>query len=136
MAPVGFVLPALFAKSYHVYNPFIYFFFNKSFKQELRSLLCSIFPWLCGNCVTVCVSSGPLAPHPIQIQLQDQHQPLSLKGSLGFSQDPSNSKQKNGSNSGIRLHGRVVYPCWMGKIRDTPSTLEHRPVKEFLPIPT
>ncbi|KAJ7988035.1 hypothetical protein DPEC_G00319460 [Dallia pectoralis] len=39
MAPGGFVFPALFAKSSHVYNPFIYFYFNKAFRQDLRRLL-------------------------------------------------------------------------------------------------
>uniref|UniRef100_A0A8C9WU42 Opsin 8, group member c n=1 Tax=Sander lucioperca TaxID=283035 RepID=A0A8C9WU42_SANLU len=41
MAPEGFVFPALFAKSSHIYNPFIYFYFNKPFQKELRCLLLS-----------------------------------------------------------------------------------------------
>ncbi|XP_071225304.1 opsin 8, group member c [Salvelinus alpinus] len=75
MAPGGFVFPALFAKSSHVYNPFIYFYFNKAFRQELRCLLRSFCPRLAGNRVGVRSATGqeglPGGPHPIQIQLQE-----------------------------------------------------------------
>uniref|UniRef100_A0A8C7FPT3 Opsin 8, group member c n=1 Tax=Oncorhynchus kisutch TaxID=8019 RepID=A0A8C7FPT3_ONCKI len=75
MAPGGFVFPALFAKSSHIYNPFIYFYFNKAFRQELRCLLRSFCPRLARNRVGVRSAMGqeglPGGPHPIQIQLQE-----------------------------------------------------------------
>ncbi|XP_061602965.1 opsin 8, group member c [Cololabis saira] len=72
MAPEGFVLPALFAKSSHIYNPFIYFYFNKTFRRELRCLLLSSYRRLGGNRVGVHVSVDQQAPHPIHIQLQER----------------------------------------------------------------
>uniref|UniRef100_A0A674E118 Opsin 8, group member c n=1 Tax=Salmo trutta TaxID=8032 RepID=A0A674E118_SALTR len=85
MAPGGFVFPALFAKSSHVYNPFIYFYFNKAFRQELRCLLRSFCPRLAGNRVGVRSATGqeglPGGPHPIQIQLQELG--MSGEGVLG-----------------------------------------------------
>uniref|UniRef100_A0A8K9Y7X0 Opsin 8, group member c n=1 Tax=Oncorhynchus mykiss TaxID=8022 RepID=A0A8K9Y7X0_ONCMY len=75
MAPGGFVFPALFAKSSHIYNPFIYFYFNKAFRQELHFLLRSFCPRLARNRVGVRSAIGqeglPGGPHPIQIQLQE-----------------------------------------------------------------
>ena len=53
MAPEGFVFPALFAKSSHIYNPFIYFYFNKTFQQELRCLFVTLWPRLGGNRVGI-----------------------------------------------------------------------------------
>ncbi|XP_063078283.1 opsin 8, group member c [Engraulis encrasicolus] len=53
MQPAGFVFPALFAKSSHIYNPLIYFYFNKAFRQDLRLLLSSLFPGLLPNRVGV-----------------------------------------------------------------------------------
>lgn len=39
------MLPCLFAKTSTVFNPFIYYFFSNSFKQEVKQLLhsCSVY---------------------------------------------------------------------------------------------
>uniref|UniRef100_A0A3P9AUW8 Opsin-5 n=1 Tax=Maylandia zebra TaxID=106582 RepID=A0A3P9AUW8_9CICH len=58
MAPEGFVFPALFAKSSHIYNPFIYFYFNKTFQRELHRLLLSTYHKLGGNRVGVHVTTA------------------------------------------------------------------------------
>ncbi|KAM3861043.1 opsin 8, group member c [Diretmus argenteus] len=125
MAPEGFVLPAIFAKSSHIYNPFIYFYFNKSFQQELRRLLCSHCPGLVRNQVGVRSATGHQAPHPIQIQLQEQG--VQKKG-FSLSQEKSQSKSTHTESN--HLHGRVVYPCWVSTFMVGPIT-EHKHVSEF-----
>ncbi|KPP56500.1 hypothetical protein Z043_125874, partial [Scleropages formosus] len=68
----GFVFPVLFAKSSHIYNPFIYLYFNKAFRQELQGLLtCVRFGWV-PNCVRAHSSARNQAPLAIEIQLQEQ----------------------------------------------------------------
>ncbi|KAM4600363.1 opsin 8, group member c [Polymixia lowei] len=136
MAPEGFVFPALFAKSSHVYNPFIYFYFNKAFQHELRCLLRSLFPGLAANRVGVRSATGHQAPHPIQIQLQERG--AVQRGSFPLSNGKSNNTNKAKSKSKLsgsdHLHGRGVYPCWGSKPRVSPSTVLREP--EFLPIST
>ncbi|KAG7254067.1 hypothetical protein CRUP_014138 [Coryphaenoides rupestris] len=117
MAPGGFVFPALFAKSSHVYNPFIYFYFNAAFQHELRGLLRSLCPGLVSKRVGVRFALDPqqvAPPHPIQIQLQEQG-PLHSE-SRGPSQKKSISSATAdiGKPSGVAGHlpVRVVYPCW------------------------
>ncbi|XP_034383421.1 opsin 8, group member c [Cyclopterus lumpus] len=111
MAPEGFVFPALFAKSSHVYNPFIYFYFNKTFRRELRCLLLSFWPKLGGNRVSV--HNAMVIQHPIHIQLQERARVP--KRTFGLSQDQTLSKNKDkamhrsGSNP---VPGRPVYTCW------------------------
>uniref|UniRef100_UPI003AB0C94A opsin 8, group member c n=1 Tax=Centroberyx gerrardi TaxID=166262 RepID=UPI003AB0C94A len=132
MAPEGFVFPALFAKSSHIYNPFIYFYFNKTFQQELRCLIRSLCPRLVGNRVGVHPATGLQAPHPIHIQLQERG--CVQRRSFCLSQEKSWRKSRHlGSN---HLHGRMVYPALGSKLRVTPSSVEHKPVREFLPVST
>ncbi|KAJ8275346.1 hypothetical protein COCON_G00099710 [Conger conger] len=115
MAPVGFVFPALFAKSSHVYNPFIYFYFNKVFWQELRALLASLCPLRKrSRRVEGAPAPGPLAPHPIQIQLQEPGRP----------QGPPRTSSLGG---GSRPPGLAVYSCWA-------SRMEPLPPREFVPV--
>ncbi|XP_056150115.1 opsin 8, group member c [Lampris incognitus] len=132
MAPEGFVFPALFAKSSHIYNPFIYFYFNKAFQQELRCLLRTLCPGLMGNRVGVRSASGHQAPHPIHIQLQEQGRVQ--KGSLSLSQTKGQGRSKHTGSH--HLHSRVVYHCWESRPKVSPSTTNNRPIKEFLPIST
>uniref|UniRef100_A0A668AP93 Opsin 8, group member c n=1 Tax=Myripristis murdjan TaxID=586833 RepID=A0A668AP93_9TELE len=130
MAPEGFVFPALFAKSSHIYNPFIYFYFKKAFRQELRCLLRSLCPRLVGHRVGVQSATVHQAPHPIHIQLQEQGF-IQRKG-FCLSQEKTQSKTRHtGSN---HFHGRTAYSCWGSKLRVTPSTVDHRPAREFLPV--
>uniref|UniRef100_A0A8C5H6U8 Opsin 8, group member c n=1 Tax=Gouania willdenowi TaxID=441366 RepID=A0A8C5H6U8_GOUWI len=109
MAPEGFVFPALFAKSSHIYNPFIYFYFNKTFQREVHSLLISFYNKLGGNRVGVHASSGHPAPHPIHIQLQEQ----------------KCVRKNNG-----RTHVRQVYACWGSTSKSGPNKLD----KKSLPV--
>ncbi|KAI7800035.1 putative opsin-5-like [Triplophysa rosa] len=105
MAPEGFIFPALFVKSSHIYNPFIYFYFNRAFRRELRSLLSSVWPGLVPNHVGVYRSHGV---NPIQFQLQEQ------------TLDPNQVQDKSDRRPGLYSH--VV--CWVSKIRVTPTNGE------------
>ncbi|KAK6297197.1 hypothetical protein J4Q44_G00317800 [Coregonus suidteri] len=136
MAPEGFVFPALFAKSAHIYNPLIYFYFNKAYRQELRCLLRSFCPRLAGNRVGVrsATGQGGHPGHPIQIQLQER----AAHGRVGSLQGKSQGRKSNNSkNTGSNPfhHARVVSGS-ASKIRVTPLAVDHRPVKKFLPIST
>ncbi|XP_073672418.1 opsin 8, group member c [Paramisgurnus dabryanus] len=108
MAPEGFVFPALFAKSSHIYNPFIYFYFNKTFRQELRSLLFAVWPRLARKRIGVV--------NPIQIQVQEQ--------TVASNQLQDKSDQRPG------LNRHVV--CWVSKIQVTPINDEQRADRQFL----
>lgn len=107
MAPEGFVFPALFAKSSHIYNPFIYFYFNTAFRRELRSLLSSVWPGLTPNRVGVYRGHG--VHNPIHIQLQEQN--------VDSNQLQDRSDRRPG------LYSQVV--CWVSKV---PASGEHRAV--------
>ncbi|XP_034554799.1 opsin 8, group member c [Notolabrus celidotus] len=128
MAPEGFVFPALFAKSSHVYNPFIYFYFNKTFQQELRCLLITLWPRLGGNRVGIQVASGDQAPYPIHIQLQERR--CVKKTSFCLSQDKTHSKNKSKSRgrathtSSNRFQDRHVYLCWGSTSKNVVTFLE------------
>lgn len=136
MAPEGFVLPALFAKSSHVYNPFIYFYFNRTFQREFRSLVLSFYHKLGGNRVGVRTSSAPQAQYPIHIQLQERG--CNQKKSFGLSRDRTQSKSKPKSRvthtSSNRVHGRIVYTCWGSTSKNGPNILDSKPTKNSLPV--
>ncbi|KAG7460774.1 hypothetical protein MATL_G00202390 [Megalops atlanticus] len=125
MAPEGFVFPALFAKSSHIYNPFIYFYFNKAFRQELRVLLRSLCLTGARNRVGVRSVMGNQVPHVIQIQLQEQSH---IWRNNCQSQGNSNYAGSNHS------HKRAVYPCWVSTVRVTPSSTNPVPARDFLPL--
>ncbi|XP_033847238.1 opsin 8, group member c [Periophthalmus magnuspinnatus] len=100
MAPEGFVLPALFAKSSHIYNPFIYFYFNKTFQRDLRHLLSSACPSLGRNRVGVHLGPGHPGPHPIHIQMMEQ---------------PKVVNKQESCEPKCKVHleeNRPVYLCW------------------------
>ncbi|XP_023270959.1 opsin-5-like [Seriola lalandi dorsalis] len=136
MAPEGFVFPALFAKSSHIYNPFIYFYFNKTFQRELRCLLLSFCPKLGGNRVGDHVTAGHQAPYPIHIQLQERG--CVKKKTFGLSQDRTQSRSKSKGKvthtSGNRVHGRPVYACWGSTSKNAPTIIHNKPAKESLPV--
>ncbi|XP_071324210.1 opsin 8, group member c [Trachinotus anak] len=136
MAPEGFVFPALFAKSSHIYNPFIYFYFNKTFQRELRSLFLSFCPKLGGNRVGVHISAGHQAPYPIHIQLQERG--CIQKKNFGLSQDRTHSKSKTKGKvthtSGNCVHGRPVYACWGSTSKNSPTIIHDNPAKDSLPV--
>ncbi|XP_030200801.1 opsin 8, group member c [Gadus morhua] len=137
MAPWGFVFPALFAKSSHVYNPFIYFYFNAGFRRELRGLVRSLCPGLESQRVGVRSHSLPphgaqapsyAEPHPIHIQLQEQRGRRSDNSGSSREKPP---KLSGAGGAGLR-QDRSVHPCWGSKPRVSPASLEHKQVKEFL----
>ncbi|KAJ3606216.1 hypothetical protein NHX12_025736 [Muraenolepis orangiensis] len=133
MAPGGFVFPALLAKSSHVYNPFIYFYFNKDFQRELRGLLRSLCPGLVSKRVgsRTIVDLRQATPHFIQIQMQEQG-PL-CREDRGQCRSPA----ANVTPTGAARHPqapRVIYPCWGSKTRVIPGPTEHKQVKKFLPM--
>ncbi|XP_070782532.1 opsin 8, group member c [Enoplosus armatus] len=134
MAPEGFVFPALFAKSSHIYNPLIYFYFNKTFQQELRCLLLSFWPKLGGNRVGVHIATGHQAPYPIHIQLQERG---CIQKKFGLSQDRTHGKSKSKGKvthtSSNRVHGRPVY-CWGSTSKNAPTLLDNKPTKDSLPV--
>lgn len=102
MAPEGFVFPALFAKSSHVYNPFIYFYFNKTFQKELRSLIALFCPQLGGNRVGVHLGLNQPGPHPIHIQLKERHMGRKVRS----------TDKANGESKASSIENRPVYICW------------------------
>ncbi|XP_060907849.1 opsin 8, group member c [Labrus mixtus] len=138
MAPMGFVFPALFAKSSHIYNPFIYFYFNKTFKQELRCLLLSLWPKLGGNRVGAHAISVQQAPYPIHIQLQERL--CTKKASFALSKDKPHSKSRAKSSgrasntSSHHFRDRQVYACWGSSSKNISNLLENKPAKGSLPI--
>uniref|UniRef100_A0A4W6F2H5 Opsin-5 n=1 Tax=Lates calcarifer TaxID=8187 RepID=A0A4W6F2H5_LATCA len=121
MAPEGFIFPALFAKSSHIYNPLIYFYFNKTFQRELRCMLVSLWPKLEGNRVGVHISAGHQIPYPIHIQLQERDR-------------IRKSRDKVTHTSGKSVHGRQVYTCWGSTSKNTPTVLDNKPAKNSLPV--
>ncbi|XP_037305018.2 opsin 8, group member c [Pungitius pungitius] len=121
MAPGGFVFPALFAKSSHVYNPFIYFYYNKTFRRELRHLLPWWWPVPGWNRVRVHTPAE--LQYPIHIQLQDRA--AVQKRTFGLSQDGGKGRRKGRaaqSDSG-RVPGRPVYTCWGSPAERSPRHL-------------
>nr|XP_046230042.1 opsin 8, group member c isoform X2 [Scatophagus argus] len=135
MAPEGFVFPALFAKSSHIYNPFIYFYFNKTFQQELRCLLLSVWPRLGGNRVGIHIATAHQAPYPIHIQLQERG--CIPKKNFGLSQDRTHSESKlkgKAMHKSSRVHDRPVHTCWGSTSKGTPSVLENKPTNCSLPV--
>uniref|UniRef100_A0A3Q2Z232 Opsin-5 n=1 Tax=Hippocampus comes TaxID=109280 RepID=A0A3Q2Z232_HIPCM len=97
MAPEGFVFPTLFAKSSHIYNPFIYFYFNKTFQKELRSLLASFFPKMGANRVGVHAASSHPAPGPVYIQLQERGP---IRKAFASSRGPTRGKSTGKGSKG------------------------------------
>ncbi|XP_074541706.1 opsin 8, group member c [Halichoeres trimaculatus] len=140
MAPEGFVFPALFAKSSHVYNPLIYFYFNKTFQEELRCLLLSFWPKMGGNRVGVQVASHNQAPYPIHIQLQERR--CIKKTSLALSRERThtNNKSKNKSRSSAtkhtsyRFHSRKVYACWGSSPKNVVTFMGSKSAKHSIPV--
>lgn len=138
MAPEGFVFPALFAKSSHIYNPFIYFYFNKTFQRELRCLLLSFCPKLGVNRVGDHVTVGHQAPYPIHIQLQERG--CIQKKAFGLSQDRTHSRSKSKGKgkethaNSNQVHGRPVYTCWGSTSNNTPTIVHNKPNKGSLPV--
>lgn len=136
MAPEGFVFPALFAKSSHIYNPFIYFYFNKTFQQELRCLFITLWPRLGGNRVGIHLATGHHTPYPIHIQLQERGCAKKKKKSLSQdkSQSRTKSKGKAEHTSSNRFSCRQVYACWESTSNDARSVLVNQPSKSSLPV--
>ncbi|XP_010765078.1 opsin 8, group member c, partial [Notothenia coriiceps] len=131
MASEGYLFPALFSKSSHIYNPFIYFYFNRTFQQELRHMLYSIWPKLGGNRVSVHV---PIDHHfPIHIQLQERRRVR--KKSCGVSQDRTNSKSKGKEqHKCITNNQKQVQTCWESMAKEAPKILEKNPGKDTKPV--
>ncbi|XP_077408995.1 opsin 8, group member c [Vanacampus margaritifer] len=124
MAPEGFVFPALFAKSSHIYNPFIYFYFNKTFQRELQSLLVLICPKMGANRVGVHAAKNHPAPDPIEIQLQERGD---VRQAFALSRDPTQSK------SGNQVQTRLVNTCWGSTPKNVSKVLKKKTVNIFLP---
>ncbi|XP_058469836.1 opsin 8, group member c [Solea solea] len=133
MAPEGFVFPALFAKSSHIYNPFIYFYFNKTFQRELRCLHLSLCSKLGGNRVGVHVDAVPQPPFPIHIQLHERGRVKKPK-----TQDRTHSESKSKSEvqctSDNGVIGRPVYTCWGSTSKNSSNILNTKPAKHCLPV--
>ncbi|XP_068199127.1 opsin 8, group member c [Antennarius striatus] len=135
MAPEGFVFPALFAKSSHIYNPFIYFYFNKSFQQELRLLL-TLWPRLGGNRVGNQNSTCHDIPYPIHIELQERGGVDKKNSDLSWGRAQTKRKSKSRSKSKSKssnLDGRPVYTCWASTANDKKSVFNNKSVVENSP---
>ncbi|XP_048106888.1 opsin 8, group member c [Alosa alosa] len=146
MAPAGFVFPALFAKSSHVYNPVIYFYFNKAFRQELKVMLRSLCPGMVSNRVEVLpapVNQGPVVP-AIQIQLQELQQGRvrradggvggRVRGVISLVKSHSHSEKSCKSSSSAGKEGPLCPSCCIPKSRVAPLVPGPGSVHEFLPI--
>ncbi|XP_029352961.1 opsin 8, group member c [Echeneis naucrates] len=135
MAPEGFVFPALFAKSSHIYNPYIYFYFNKTFQRELRCLLHSFCPKLGANRVGVHLAAGHQPPYLIHIQLQERGR--GQRKNFGLSQDRTHSKSKSkgraAHHSSDCVRDRPVYTCW-GSSKNIPTIIHKKSTKNSLPV--
>ncbi|XP_033991533.1 opsin 8, group member c [Trematomus bernacchii] len=131
MASEGYLFPALFAKSSHIYNPFIYFYFNRTFQKELRHMLRSIGRKLGGNRVSVHV---PIEHHfPIHIQLQERRCVRKKRG--GVSQDRTRSKSKSKEQEKcITNNQKLVQTCWESTAKEAPKILEKNPGKDIKPV--
>ncbi|KAM9703488.1 opsin 8, group member c [Menidia menidia] len=136
MAPEGFVLPALFAKSSHIYNPFIYFYFNKTFQRELRGLLLSSYHRLGGNRVGVHASTSGQAPHPIHIQLQERGcvQKRSFGLPLDKSHRRSNPKSKASQPSSSHVPDQQRLACWGSTFKNSPTAVVSKPSNDRQPV--
>lgn len=109
MAPGGFVFPALFAKSSHIYNPFIYFYFNKNFQKEFRRLFCDVWYRRRENRIGIRLTVDQRNPHPIELQLRERSSPRRKKTmSQDRSQNRNRDKDKSEEVRGIKR----VYTCW------------------------
>ncbi|XP_077567201.1 opsin 8, group member c [Stigmatopora nigra] len=135
MAPEGFVFPALFAKSSHVYNPFIYFYFNKTFQKDLRSLLGIFCPNMGRNRVGADNALMEQAPDPIFIQLQERprvHKSLSTRSHPRSKSKTTENDAKNTSSNHERK--RAVKICWGSTPKNVPVILEKKAVNNSLPL--
>lgn len=90
MTPGGFVFPAIFAKISHIYNPFIYFYFNKNFRREFCQLFCNF--WVRQEETRVDTGERERNPRPIDIQFQDRSRARKKE-----SVSQNKSKGRNGS---------------------------------------
>ncbi|KAM7395218.1 hypothetical protein PAMA_006804 [Pampus argenteus] len=136
MAPEGFVFPALFAKSSHIYNPFIYFYFNKTFQRELRCLLLYFWPKLGRNQVGIHIATAHQALYPIHIQLKERG--CVQKKNIDVSQDRTHIKDKSKGRdthtNNNHTHGRVVYTCWGSSPKNHPVILDNKLAKDSLSV--
>lgn len=130
MAPKGFVFPALFAKSSHIYNPFIYFYFNKTFQREFRYLLFTLWPRWGGNQVGIHFATGQQNPFPIHIQLQERG---SVPKKKKKKKKESLSQDKAGKTHSNPLGMRPVYNCWDFASNAQPVS-ENQPAKNHVSI--
>ncbi|XP_049612425.1 opsin 8, group member c [Syngnathus scovelli] len=128
MAPEGFVFPALFAKSSHIYNPFIYFYFNKTFQKELQSFLVYFWPKLGGNRVGAQVTLSHSGPDPIYIQLQEGGY---IRRAFALSRDHTQSKSAK-SNSSKHAHAKLVNTCWGSTPKNTANPLKKKSANNSL----
>lgn len=138
MAPKGFVFPALFAKSSHIYNPFIYFYFNKTFQREFRYLLFILWPRWGGNRVGIHFATGQQNPFPIHIQLQERGSvPKKKKKKESLSQDRIHSRSRNKDKAwktdSNHLGMRPVVTCWDFSSNAQPIS-ENQPAKNPVSI--
>ncbi|XP_053737534.1 opsin 8, group member c [Synchiropus splendidus] len=134
MAPEGFVFPALFAKSSHIYNPFIYFYFNKTFQRELRRLLLTVLQRLRGNRVGVHFDQSVPPQYPIQIQLQEQDPSRKREIDLSHDRSRSKSKAKDLQSGKSHISGRVVYTCWASTPKNVSIVLDNKRANGSLPV--
>lgn len=160
MAPAGFVFPALFAKSSHVYNPFIYFYFNKAFRQELRGLLRCPLPIRTSNRIRVLPAAASQVPVALGIQIQLQEQQVDrgqrvggsggrsmggdggVRGVISLVKSHSRSGRSCKSSMSAGKEGQAgalggpTCPFYVPKIRVAPLVLGPGVMREFLPVST
>lgn len=121
MAPGGFVFPALFAKSSHIYNPFIYFYFNKTFQKEFHHLFCNLWHKRGENRVGIRFTVGQQKPHSIDIQFQERNSTQKKK-----SQNRNRGTAEEGGSSHLDI--KPVYTCWDFTLdNNTRVILENKP---------
>ncbi|XP_003971895.2 opsin 8, group member c isoform X1 [Takifugu rubripes] len=126
MAPGGFVFAALFAKSSHIYNPFIYFYFNKTFQKEFRHLFFNLWHKRGGNRVGIRFTVGQENAHPIDIQFQERDSP---RKKTSVSQDRSQNRSRSkdeAEDGGIK----PVYTCWDFTLDNTRLIMENKPPED------
>lgn len=131
MAPGGFVFPALFAKSSHIYNPFIYFYFNKTFQKEFRHLFFNLWHKRGENRVGIRFTVGPENAHPIDIQFQERDSPQKKMSVSQYRSQNRNRSKDKAEDGGIK----PVYTCWDFTLdNNTRLIMENKPSEDLASV--
>lgn len=130
MAPWGFVFPALLAKSSHVYNLFIYFYFDNNFQKAFCQLFCNCLLGQEETGADIGFISEDENPRPTDIQLEDRSsvfQDRSKGGNRAEDGAEEEEEEKGGSSSHRAI--KPVHTCWVFTLDNTEVVSENEPAQ-------